>query len=59
VLRRCSDIADYLNWFEATQMGSRSNTFDNYLKTANEISEQDRKQKSPIARYLDEFELEF
>jgi hypothetical protein len=59
VLRRASEIADYLNWFEATQMGSRSETFDNYLKTANEISEQDRKQKGPIARYLDEFELEF
>jgi hypothetical protein len=59
VLRRASDIADYLNWFEATQMGSRSDTFDNYLKTANDISEQDRKQKNPIARYLDELEQEF
>lgn len=59
VLRRSSEIADYLNWFEATQMGSRSNMFDNYLKTANEISEQDRKQKNPIGRYLDEFEQEF
>lgn len=59
VLHRCSDIADYLNWFEGTQMGSKSDTFANYLKTANEILEQDRKQKNPIARYLDEFELEF
>ena len=58
VLHRSSEIADYLNWFEATQMGSRSATFDNYLKTANAISEQDRKQKNPIARYLDEFEQE-
>ena len=57
--RRMSDIADYLNWFEGTQMKSRSGTFDNYLKTANELSEQDRKQNGPIGRYLDELELEF
>ena len=59
VLRRASEIADYLNWFEGTQMKSRSETFDNYLRTANEISEQDRKDRGPIGRYLDELELEF
>jgi hypothetical protein len=59
VLQRTTEIADYLNWFEATQMGVRSNAFDNYLKTANELSEQERKQKSPIALYLDELEQEF
>ncbi len=55
-LRRSTDIADYLNWFEATQMHSRSGVFADYLKTAAEISEQDRKQKGPVARYLDELE---
>jgi len=59
VLRRTSDIADYLNWWEATQMQSRSGTFDSYLRTASEISEQDRKQKGPIEEYLDQMELEF
>ena len=34
VLKRTSRIADYLNWFEATQMKTRSGAFDNYLKTA-------------------------
>ena len=58
-LRRISDIEDYLNWFEGTQMKSRSGTFDNYLKTANELSEQDRKQDGPIGQYLDQLELEF
>ena len=58
-LRRTSDIADYLNWFEATQSHSRSGAFDDYLKTASEISEQERKQKGPIGRYLDELEQEF
>jgi hypothetical protein len=59
VLRRSNDIADYMNWFEATQMGSRSRTFDNYLKTANEASRQDEKRRDPIARYLDELEKEY
>ncbi len=59
VLKRTSDIADYLNWWETTQMQSRSGEFDNYLKAANEISEEDRKQKDPIGRYLDELEREF
>jgi hypothetical protein len=59
VLRQTTEIADYLNWFEATQMGTLSGAFDNYLKTANEISEQDQKRKSPIGRYLDELEQEF
>jgi hypothetical protein len=59
VLRRTSEIADYLNWYEATQMGSKSNAFDSYLKAANEISEQDRKRTDPIARYLDDLEQEF
>ncbi len=59
VLKRTSEIADYLNWFEATQMKTRSGAFDSYLKTANEISEQDRKQKGAIGRYLDELEREF
>ena len=58
VLRRTTEIADYLNWFEATQMQTRSSAFDNYLKTAKELSEQDQKHKDPIGRYLDELEQE-
>jgi hypothetical protein len=59
IIRRTAEIADYLNWFEATQMGSRSDTFDSYLKAANEISEGDRKRSDPIGRYLDDLEQEF
>ena len=59
VLKRTSDIADYLNWFEATQMKTMSGAFDNYLRTANELSEQDKKQKGPIGEYLDQLEREF
>lgn len=57
--QRAAQIADYLNWFEATQMSSRSGLFDNYLKTASELDEQDRKRDGPIARYLDALEAEF
>ncbi|MDB6148564.1 MAG: hypothetical protein JWQ44_12 [Chthoniobacter sp.] len=58
LVRRVAEIADYLNWFEVTQSG-HSNAFDNYLKTANEISEQDKRRKDPIARYLDQLEQEY
>ncbi|MHA3770924.1 hypothetical protein ACXR0O_05230 [Verrucomicrobiota bacterium sgz303538] len=53
VLRRTADIADYLNWFEATKMESRSDAFDGYLKVANEL-EAPVKRNDPISQYLDE-----
>ena len=59
VLKRTSDIADYLNWWEATQMQSRNGTFDSYLRAANEISEEDKKDKGPIGAYLDQMEQDF
>lgn len=58
-LRRSDGIADYLNWYEATQSAGRSHAFDDYLKTAREISEQDRQHRDPVARYLDEMEREY
>lgn len=58
VLQRSAEIADYLNWFEVTQMQTLSGAFDNYLKTAGELSEQDQKSKGPIGRYLDDLEKE-
>jgi hypothetical protein len=39
-------------------MGTRSNDFDNYLKTANEVSEEAKRHDDPIARYLDQLEHE-
>lgn len=59
VLQRVNAIADYLNWYEATQLTGPNHDFDEYLKTAREISEQDRKQRDPIARYLDSLEREY
>jgi hypothetical protein len=59
VLRRTTEIADYLNWFEATQMRERSDLFNSYLRTATQITEDEKKHTSPVARYLDELELEY
>jgi di/tricarboxylate transporter len=59
VLHRITDIADYLNWFEATQIGTRSGAFDSYLKAANEISLQDNRRSGPIAEYMDQLQQEF
>ncbi len=58
LLHRLSDIEDYMNWFEATQMGMRSAAFEGFLKTVHEISEQDRRASDSVSRYLDQFEGE-
>jgi len=55
-LVRRAQIDDYLNWFEATQLGVRSHAFDSYLKTAAEIAEQEQRASDQITRYLDQLE---
>lgn len=59
VLHRIGEIADYLNWYEATQIGTRSGAFDSYLKAANDLSAQEARRRNPIAQYLDELQQEF
>lgn len=59
IAHRMEEIADYMNWFEATQLGGRSNLFDSYLQTANELSEQEKLRRDPIARYLDDLEQQY
>lgn len=58
VLKRMSDIADYMNWFEATQIAKRSNSFDDYLQSVKEFSNQTSKRNDAISRYLDSLEIE-
>jgi hypothetical protein len=61
VLHRKSEIADFLNWFEATQLGMRSDAFDSYLQAAQTI-ERDRSPTAAsveIAKYLDLLQEEF
>ena len=59
VLHRMDQIADYLNWYEATQFGTHTNAFDSYLKAANEVSREEARRSDPIARYLDLLEKEY
>lgn len=57
LLTRRGEIADYLNWYEATQMAESSGTFDGYMRAANELGTPARSE-DPISRYLDEISQE-
>ena len=57
VVERAREIADYLNWYEATQITARSDAFSGYLRMAAELASQKRHHKDdPIDRYLDSVE---
>ncbi len=58
VIERMAKIIDYLNWYEATQIGTRTGAFDNYLKTVREIEKQEGKASEQITKYLDQLEGE-
>jgi len=50
-------IADYLNWYEATQRTHASGSFDEYVRTADELDkEADTPRPDPISKYLDSVE---
>jgi hypothetical protein len=53
---RMSDIDDYMNWFEATQMKSRSGNFTGYLKAANHSQLAAPKRHDPLSVYVDALE---
>lgn len=60
VTRRMDDIADHMNWFEATQMLTRSHAFDAYLRAARAGgSSPAGLQRGPVAAYLDEVEKQY
>ena len=58
ILTRMDQIDDYMNWIEATQMAGRSDSFDDYMRTANQLSIESPKRDDAISRYLDAVELE-
>jgi len=58
ILTRMDQIADYLNWFEATQMENRSDSFKDYLKAAKELTTEEPKRNDAISRYLDSLEIQ-
>lgn len=58
IVTRMGDIADYLNWYEATQMHTSSNSFDGYIKTANELSAPPAGRADAISRYMEKLQAQ-
>jgi hypothetical protein len=61
LITRMAAVADYLNWFEATQFGTRSDAFDGFLKAAHQVSAEEKRAKpdDSVAQYLDGLQAEF
>lgn len=55
VVHRMSDISDYLNWYEATQMPGNIKPFESYLRAAKELEEKPQQTSigKSISDYLD------
>ena len=56
---RMSDVDDYMNWFEATQLPARSGVFADYLRAASEPQATGPRRRDPISVYLDTLEDQF
>ena len=53
---RMSDIDDYMNWFEATQMKNGSGNFTDYLKAIDQSQPSISKRRDPLTVYVDALE---
>jgi hypothetical protein len=53
---RMSEIDDYMNWFEATQMSSGSGNFTGYLKALDQSQLQTPRRHDPLSVYVDALE---
>jgi hypothetical protein len=56
---RMSDVDDYMNWFEATQLPARSGAFNDYLRAASQPQATGPRRGDPISIYLDALEDQF
>ena len=56
---RMSDIDDYMNWFEATQMNRGSGYFSDYLKAVNQSQLAPPNRRDPLSVYVDALEDRF
>jgi hypothetical protein len=54
---RMSEVDDYMNWFEATQLRSPSGAFRDYLRAA-ETNETSPRRRDPLSVYLDAMEAQ-
>lgn len=58
ISRETSAIADYMNWFEATQSSVQSGAFADYMKAAELALERQPRRRDPISVYLDAVETQ-
>jgi hypothetical protein len=56
---RMTEIDDYLNWFEATQMNSASGNFTGYLKAVDQSQVPSPRRHDPLSVYVDALEDQF
>ena len=54
-----SEVDDYLNWFEATQLKTQSGLFEDYLNTSNPAVPSPPHRKDAYSAYLDAMEEQF
>jgi hypothetical protein len=56
---RMTEVDDYLNWFEATQLKTQSGLFADYLNTSTPAVPPTARRKDAYSAYLDAMEAEF
>ena len=56
---RMTDIDDYMNWFEATQMKNASGDFSDYLKAVDQWQLSTSKRRDPLTLYVDALDEQF
>jgi hypothetical protein len=56
---RMSDIDDYMNWFEATQMKNGSGIFADYLKAGEQSQPSISNRRDPLTLYVDALNEQF
>jgi len=56
---RMTEIDDYLNWFEATQLQTPSGAFADYLRAADDQRNRQPHRNDALSVYLDALEEQF
>jgi len=56
---RMTEIDDYMNWFEATQMNTGSGNFTGYLKAVDQSQVPAPRRHDPLSVYVDALEAQF
>ena len=59
IANRMMEMDDFMNWFEATQLSTKSGAFTDYLKAAGEKIEPERRRHDALSVYLDAVEAQF